>query len=480
MNRRSVYLQEIPLASDLLQIQRNSMVGLGALIEALYGDGPTYISIPPASIPTFPGGLVVRPPRGILHQKLATFDPAWPAAPNTILSADTTPVCVQALSLTQSNITYSAPAGGTAANSYFVLVQARILAAQEQSPVVLPFYPLIQTTVIADAGNTSQVFRVASRVGIRVGDPIVVVGIATSDGIIALVDSFDQAGPAIPNIRLNKTLVSIPPNGTIVNDIVPNAGNPLNGIGNNGVALVTDRLDVVEFTLKVGVPSTTPVVPTADAGFTPLWFIGPIIGNATNLAVTLPVITPHGSAPILPSLVGASHHVSGLPGHSLPINLTTEVSYPAVAGGALSLVGDPNAPLQATPKRYVDSVAASAVTTGLSTGLTVAEITLETLVLNPTVTPGFVILFGVISGVVTQPAGNVTLSVRLREDGLQIDTTASNFIGSGVASSSVPFTGVVYVVRPLAVTRTYTLTIQSTINGVGSISDTKLFSLQIH
>jgi hypothetical protein len=138
MDRNIVYPASIPLDTDLLSLNRNAMIGLGYLIQAVLGT--TTIVDGLACSPTVPASMTVTVGPGCITQ-LSTIDQnAYGSLP-----ADTNdPLVKMGINATPTSFTLAAPTTSGQAIDYL------IEAAFEESdadPVVLPYY---------NAANPSQ------------------------------------------------------------------------------------------------------------------------------------------------------------------------------------------------------------------------------------------------------------------------------------------------------------------------------------
>lgn len=99
-----------------------------------------------------------------------------------------------------------------------------------------------------------------------------------------------------------------------------NTAQALLGPGGLGSPEYQDRAQAIVLNVKVGTPNASPVAPTADAGWTPLFRVtvpnGTVALTSGNVAVD----------PLAPFVAGLTHqHHTGAPGSAPKIDLTTEV-----------------------------------------------------------------------------------------------------------------------------------------------------------
>jgi len=138
MDRNIVYPGAIPLDTDLLSINRNTMIALGFLMRATLGTGIVVDGL--ACTPTIPTSMSVQVMPGSLIQ-MSVVD----ATSYGSLSADTTdPLIKMGINLTPQYFELQAPVNSGYAVDY--LIQA-CLQESDQDLIVLPYY---------NAANPSQ------------------------------------------------------------------------------------------------------------------------------------------------------------------------------------------------------------------------------------------------------------------------------------------------------------------------------------
>ena len=131
MDRTIVYPGAIPLDTDLLNTNRNTMLALGALIGATLGSTSIYDGL--AVTPTAPASLAVQVAPGCITL-LTTVD----ATGYGSLPADSTdPLMKMGINVAATTLTLSAPAAS--GQSINFLVEATFQEA-DLDPVVLPYY----------------------------------------------------------------------------------------------------------------------------------------------------------------------------------------------------------------------------------------------------------------------------------------------------------------------------------------------------
>ena len=138
MDRNIVYPGAIPLDTDLLSINRNTMIALGFLMRAVLGTEIVVDGL--ACTPTLPSSMTVQIGPGSLTQ-LSVVD----ATPFGSLSADTVdPLVKMGINLTTQYLNLQSPTNS--GNSITYLIQA-CFQESDQNLTVLPYY---------NAANPSQ------------------------------------------------------------------------------------------------------------------------------------------------------------------------------------------------------------------------------------------------------------------------------------------------------------------------------------
>ncbi len=138
MDRNIVYPGSIPLDTDVLGLNRNAMIGIGALTAAVLGSNIVADGL--ACTPTAPASLSVNVAPGSITQISDVDANAYGS-----LSADTTDLLVKTgINLASTSFTLTAPA--TSGQSINYLIEAAF-AESDAVPVVLPY---------VNAANPSQ------------------------------------------------------------------------------------------------------------------------------------------------------------------------------------------------------------------------------------------------------------------------------------------------------------------------------------
>lgn len=162
MDRNLVYPGSIPLDTDLLSVNRNSMIALGYLAQAVLGTSTVVDGL--ACVPTTPGSLTVNIGPGSITQLTAVDNLAYGSLP-----ADTTdPLVKMGINLLPMPFTLTPPV--TSGQSVNYLIQAT-LQETDTNPVVLPYYnaanpaqPYSGPTNSGVAQNTTRIQRVQLQV----------------------------------------------------------------------------------------------------------------------------------------------------------------------------------------------------------------------------------------------------------------------------------------------------------------------------
>jgi hypothetical protein len=148
MDRNLVYPGSIPLDTDLLGTNRNTMIALGYLAQAVLGTNTLVDGL--ACTPTTPASMTVTIGAGSITQ-LGVVD----ALAYGSLAADATDALVKmGINLAQTSFTLAAPT--TSGQSINYLIQAA-LQESDTDPVVLPYY---------NAANPSQPYSGPSNSGV--------------------------------------------------------------------------------------------------------------------------------------------------------------------------------------------------------------------------------------------------------------------------------------------------------------------------
>jgi hypothetical protein len=151
MDRQIVYPGAIPLETDLLNTNRNTLLAIGKLCGALFGSGGVVNGL--AVSPTSPASLSVQVGEGEIYQ-LANVD----NSPYSSLPADENDQIVKQGVLLQSNAPslLSCPAPTTAGYSINYLIEATLLES-DTNQTLLPYYNASNPTqAYAGPNNNGQ------------------------------------------------------------------------------------------------------------------------------------------------------------------------------------------------------------------------------------------------------------------------------------------------------------------------------------
>ncbi len=174
MDRTIVYPGALPLAEDLLNTNKNAMVGLGYALQAILGTSTLLDGL--ACTPTTPASMMVNLATGSIYS-LAAID----ASPYSTLPADAADQTMkQGIALGTTNL--ACPAPTTAGYSTIYLVQAAF-AEVDTGPAVLSFF---------NASNPSQPYSGPNGLGAASNT------VRQGKCAIALKASASGTAPAIP------------------------------------------------------------------------------------------------------------------------------------------------------------------------------------------------------------------------------------------------------------------------------------------
>ncbi len=130
MDRTIVYPGSIPLDTDVLQLNRNTMVAFGALIQAVLGSTTVVSGL--AVSPTTPNSLAVSVGPGSITAAAVVDTQAFGS-----LAADSDPLMKMGINLEATTLTLAATA--TAGQSVAWLIEAAFVET-DTDPIVLPYY----------------------------------------------------------------------------------------------------------------------------------------------------------------------------------------------------------------------------------------------------------------------------------------------------------------------------------------------------
>lgn len=147
MDRNIVYPSSIPLDTDLLSINRNMMIGLGFLAQAVLGAGPAVDGL--VCQPTNPASMNVTIGPGSITQ-LGPID----VLPYGSIPADSNELIIK-MGINTGSTSFSLTAPASVGQSINYLIQGSFQEA-DATPVVLPYY---------NANNPAQSFNGPSNSG---------------------------------------------------------------------------------------------------------------------------------------------------------------------------------------------------------------------------------------------------------------------------------------------------------------------------
>jgi hypothetical protein len=148
MDRNIVYPSAIPLDTDLLSINKNVMIGLGFLAQAVFGNSTVVDGL--SCQPTTPASMSVTIGPGSITQFGPIDNSAYGSMP-----ADTSDSLVK-MGINVATTTFTLTAPSSVGQSINYLVEAAFLEA-DAKPVLLPYY---------NASNPSQSFSGPSNSGV--------------------------------------------------------------------------------------------------------------------------------------------------------------------------------------------------------------------------------------------------------------------------------------------------------------------------
>ena len=162
MDRNIVYPGAIPLDTDILTINRNTLIALGYLVQATLGSNTVVDGL--ACAPTSPASMSVTVGPGSITT-LTTIDPlAYGALP----ADNTDPLVKMGINTTPTSFTLTAPTSSGESIAY--LIEASFLES-DTDPVILPYYnaanpaqPYSGPSNSGAAQNTARIERVQLQV----------------------------------------------------------------------------------------------------------------------------------------------------------------------------------------------------------------------------------------------------------------------------------------------------------------------------
>ena len=245
MDRNIVYPGSIPLDTDMLSVNRNVMVALGYLAQAVMG-GSTVVDGLTCS-PTAPASMSLTVGPGSITQTLVIDALSYGSLP-----ADTSdPLVKMGINTTATTFTLGAPTGSGQAINY--LIEAS-LEESDANPVVLPYYNAANPTQpysgpnnAGTAQNTQRIQRVAlqlkpgaaANIGSQTTPPVDTGWV----GLYVVVVSYGQIAVTAANIS---TLPTAPFLTWKLPHLVPGFGSGVQALTTSGTYTVPAGISQVE------------------------------------------------------------------------------------------------------------------------------------------------------------------------------------------------------------------------------------------
>ena len=198
MDRSIVYPGAIPLDSDMLNANRNAMVALGALAQAILGTSTVVDGL--AVAPTSPASMQITVGPGSITQLTTVDQNAYGS-----LAADTSDALVKmGVNLTATSFTLTAPT--TTGQSTAYLLEAAFLES-DVTPVVLPYYnaanPSVPYLGPANAGTAQNTQRIQrAQFQLKAGSPA-----TTGSQITPTIDA-GWSGLAVVTVAYGQTQIT--------------------------------------------------------------------------------------------------------------------------------------------------------------------------------------------------------------------------------------------------------------------------------
>lgn len=159
MDRVTVYPGQVPLETDLLRTNRNTMMAIGRVLQDMLGTGTLVSGL--ACTPTSPASMQVKIGAGSIYSLQNVDNTAYSS-----LAADTTnQVVKQGIIRASDNVTLTVTAPGTVGYSQIWLVQAAY-ADVDGDATILPYYnssnPAVPYSGPSGTGSTDTTTRAGS------------------------------------------------------------------------------------------------------------------------------------------------------------------------------------------------------------------------------------------------------------------------------------------------------------------------------
>lgn len=261
MDRHIVYAGQIPLEVDLLNTNKNAMIGIGKLVSALFGSSTFVAGF--STGPNSPADLTVKVQAGEIYTLKNIDDTAYSS-----LTADTTHQLMKQ-GVVLDVTTLSCPAPGTAGQSINYLVQVAF-SETDSSSTVLPYYNSSNPSVAWTGPNNTGTAQPTKRADLAV--------VTVKSGTAATTGSQVTPTPDAGNVGLYVVTVA---NG----QTTITAGNITQYSGNANVAVSGAVSDSHNKLLTKSVAGNTDVTLTAqEAAYPIITLTGALTGNI-NLIV---------------------------------------------------------------------------------------------------------------------------------------------------------------------------------------------------
>lgn len=337
MNRNIVYPGSIPLDTDLLSVNRNTMVALGYLAQAVLGTNTVVDGL--VCSPTLPPSMSVAVGPGSIFQ-LSVID----TLPFGSLPADTTdPLVKFGVNTTSTSFTLTAPT--TSGQSVNYLIQAT-LQESDTSPIVLPYYnaanPAQPYSGPNNSGTAQNTLRIQqAELQLKSGAPANTGTQATPPvdngwvGLYVITITYGQS--AITNGIT--PLVTAPFLTWKLPSLHPGFGAGVQSFVNSGTFVVPAGVTQVEVETWGGGAGSFASISTSPSG-------GGAGGGYARKRVT--GLTPGQSIVITVGAGGAGGTLLG--GFAAPGGTSSFGSYVSATGGSLNVLASPGSPQNgATP-----------------------------------------------------------------------------------------------------------------------------------
>jgi hypothetical protein len=264
MDRVIVYPGSIPLDTDMLSSNRNTMIAIGYLAQAILGTDPVVEGL--ACIPTSPPSLTVAIGPGCITQLSVVDALAYGSLPS-----GTADLVKMGINLSPVQFTMTAPTTSGQAVNY--LIQAA-LQESDTNPVILPFYNAANPSQpFAGPGNSgaSQPTRRSQRVQLqfKAGAPALAGAQSTPPvdtgwvGLYVVTVAYGQSAIASNQIvRLPGAPFAIPK----LPSLKPGFGSGVQSFTNSGIFVVPERTTVVEVEVWGGGAGSFASVPNLASG----------------------------------------------------------------------------------------------------------------------------------------------------------------------------------------------------------------------